>query len=296
MMTSLQNKIFDAVVFYNWFGNGDLYESREFVKDIIKIIPAREYHYAHAHSRKILMDIPQLLQVGIIEETMQPMTGVRIFDNVVYINTWIGRDPKYVLPGVGCTLEKLYEMYNDILSELGYPSLPKQVIDYIPTFDWSYFKLGRVDDFVSEHPERKVLISNNEAQSCQAKNFDLNPAIEILCDTYPDTAFIICSPSLISGGNLYITKEIIQADDCDLVEIAYLSKFTDVIIGRNSAPHVFAQHRENWDDPTKASLSFTYKAIASHFVLNTPVQMKKYWCGVVDTEGVIASIKEVLER
>jgi len=288
--------MFDSVVFYNYFGFGDLYESREFAKDIAKIIPAKEYCYAHAHSRKILADIPQLSQIGIIEETMQPMVATQISDNTLTINTWIGRDGRYVLPGVGCTVEKLYEMYNDVLSKLGYSSLPRTIGDYIPTFDWSYFDLERVDNFVSSYPGRKVLISNNNVHSGQAENFDFNPVITELCKMYPDIVFIICSPSLSSGGNLYTTNDIIQANDCDLVEIAYLSKSTDTIIGRNSAPHVFAQHRENWDDPTKASLSFTYTQVASHFVLNTPVKMRKYWSGAIDTETVVANIKEVLER
>ena len=287
--------MFDRLVFFNHYGSGDLYESREFVKDIINIIPAKEYCYAHAHSNIILGDMPQLVHIEVSED-MSPVQAVRIHDNILYMNTWIGRDGKYVLPGIGCTVEKLYEMYNDILSDLGYVSLPRQVIDYVPTFDWSYFDLEKVDEFVRNHPERKVFISNNNVNSSQAANFDFNPAIKELCKIFPDVAFIICSPTMESGGNLYITHEIIQSNDCDLVEIAYLSKFVDTIVGRNSSPHVFSQHRENWEDPSKASLSFTYTRIASHFVLNTPVKMRKYWCGDISTVGIIGAIREVMER
>lgn len=285
----------DSLIFYNHYGFGDLYESREFVKDLAQIIPAKEYRYAHAHSNIILRDIPQLVHVE-VEEIMYPMRAVLISDNILYVNTWIGRDGRYILPGIGCTVEKLYEMYNDILCELGCTSLPRQVVDYIPIFDWSYFQLDKVDEFVNNHPERKILISNNNVNSSQAENFDFNPILEVICDTYPDLTFIICAPSVVKRQNLYTTGEIIQSNDCDLVEIAYLSKFTDTIIGRNSAPHVFAQHRENWEDPTKASLSFTYTAVGSHFVLNTPVRMRKYWSGATDIQGRVASIKEVLER
>ena len=48
------------ITFYNHFGAGDIFESREFVKDLMKILPADEYRYAHGKNPKILLDIPEL--------------------------------------------------------------------------------------------------------------------------------------------------------------------------------------------------------------------------------------------
>lgn len=259
-------------------------------------IPAQNYLYAHGKSKRIFADIPQ---IGFMEVTpqMDARQAVLSVGNNLFINTWIGRDGRYVLPGIGCVVEKLYEMYNDILRGLGIPPLGHPVIDYIPTIDFSYYDIDSVDDFIKTTADRKILISNGPVQSCQAENFDFTPVISRICDMFPQIVFIVTQPVSIDKCNLIMTSDIIKSDDgFDLNEIAYLSLFTDTIIGRNSGPHVFAQNRQNWDNPQKASLSFTYTEIASHFVLDTPVQMKKYWSCKTDEEGVVQVIKGVLER
>ena len=79
-------------------------------------------------------------------------------------------------------------------------------------------------------------------------------------------------------------------------EISYLSLFCDTHVGRNSGPHVFAQVRENWLDENKATLSFTYQKVASHFVYNLPVKMQKYWSPCTDALEVHDRMSRVIQR
>ena len=163
------------VIFYNHFGNGDIFESREFVKEYMAKIPADNYYYAHGKNPRILADIPEL-QFTEVTEVMDARHAAVITDDILYINTWIGRDGRYVLPGIGCVVENLYHMHNAIITGLGFEPLQKNMFDYIPSIDYSYYNTDNIDAFCKEHPERKVLISNGPVQSNQARNFDFTPA------------------------------------------------------------------------------------------------------------------------
>lgn len=288
-----------SLTFYNHFGNGDIFESREFVKEYMKKIQVDEYYYAHGKNPRILADMPEL-EFTDVTDVMKPMLACTwVKPDTLYVNTWIGRDGRYVLPGIGCVVEYLYRMHGDIFRMLGLSSLEKSAIDYIPSLDYSYYNVESVDKFCEEHKERKVLISNGPVQSSQARNFDFTPAIKMVSESFPNIAFILTSDADVQEDNIFFTSDIIETDDgFDLNEISYLSLFCDTHIGRNSGPHVFAQVRENWLDPQKVTLSFTYREEASHFVWRLPTEMRKRWSGRTDTEGVHGAMHNaiILER
>ena len=277
----------DRLIFYNHFGAGDVFESREFIKEYMKKIPAKEYLYAHGKNPIILKDISKL---GFTEVTPL-MDGMKPFirhDNSLYINTWIGRDGKYVLPGIGCTVEYLYLMHNEILGMIGEEPLSKTPEDYIPDIDYSFYPgTNSVSKFCNENTGRKVLISNGPVQSNQAFNFDFDPSIKMLADRYPDILFILTSGSTIQKNNVLFTSDIIEkVEGFDLNEISLLSTYCDTQIGRNSGPHVFSQVKRNWFDSNKVSLSFTYQRTGSHFVLTDELPMRKFWSPAVETDEV----------
>lgn len=286
----------EALVFYNHFGNGDIFESREFVKEYMEKIPAKDYYYAHGKSPRILADIPEL-QFTEVTEIMSAMNAVTVADGTIYINTWIGRDGKFVLPGIGCVVENLYHMHNEILAVLGLKLLRKTMFDYVPSIDYSYYNTESVDAFVKEFPQQKVLISNGNVHSNQAINFDFTPAVDMLAKGSPEIVFILTQDADISRDNVTFTSDIIDAEDgFDLNEISYLSLFCDTHVGRSSGPHVFAQVRENWMDTNKVSLSFTKMECASHFIYNLPTQMKKRWSESIDVSGVYQAIFDAVRR
>jgi len=290
-------KLFNNIIFYNHYGAGDLLESKEFVKAYIERLPAEIYSYAHGKNPRMFADIPNLQAIK-VEDWMPMRTDTAyVNDRNLIINTWIGRDSKYVLPGIGCTIEKLCEMHNDILFKLKVSPLEKSIIDYAPQTDWKFFRIQPVKSWLEQHPERKILISNGPVQSNQAENFDMTYAIKMLADHYRHITFIITQPIDTDAENIILSTNITNpSDGFDLNEIAYLSLSCDTFIGRNSGPHVFAQNYYNWIDPKKASLSFTYESIASHNFYTSVVQMKRYWCKKTDTNKVFEACCKVIER
>ena len=63
----------------------------------------------------------------------------------------------------------------------------------------------------------------------------------------------------IDGSNVKFTNNIFKDKTVDLFEISYLSKFCDIIIGRNSGPYTYSETYDNYMDNTKTFLSFNTK-------------------------------------
>ena len=269
--------MFDNIIFYNHFGNGDIFESREFVKEIISNVPASKCIYRHAKGEKFLRDICNLnYEYLTMEDNLCNPTGnSKVHGNDLYINTWIGRDGRYVLPGIGCTVEKLFDMYNDMLQ--GIYSLKYSCREYIPTINYSFFNREESDNFASQH-EKLILISNGPVQSMQACNFDFAPIIRRVADTHKDKTFIITSNMEERPENVFYTGEFIKQDgQPDLNELSYLSTKCNMLIGRNSGPHVMSWVKENCFNRKMVNITFSYHADCHHFVHHTPIEMVKCW-------------------
>lgn len=289
--------MYDKLIFYCHFGAGDLFESREFVKEIMRIIPAGEYFYAHGKSPRMFLDIPELKYMTVTPE-MSAVDKFKIDGNTLYINTWIGRDGRYVLPQVGCVIDKNYEMFNDILTGLGYPNLSKPYLEYLPVVDFSYFYTEKIDEFLPNMADSlKVLVCNGPVQSSQAENFNFDIPIRLLAEEHPEVSFIVTelTQSLVKN-NITSTSRIIQHPSYgfDLNEISYLAKFCDIIIGRKSGPFVFAHNRDVWYNGNKKSLSFTYAKHSSHFVQEDTLPLRKYWSPATRAEDVVKEIERLL--
>jgi hypothetical protein len=289
-----RQEMYNQVIFYNHFGAGDIFESREFVKAWMKLVPAHNYLYAHGKNPRILLDIPEL---KFMEITPHMNPRVQIWDDQsgnLYVNTWIGITGKYLLPGIGCTVERLYDMHNDMLSDYNLGKLLGIPIDYIPHIKYDYYNINKATDFVMNRKGDLIFIDNGLTQSLQAENFDFNPVIEEIAKSHPEKTFIATQPFARYADNIFFTNDIIGNDGFDLPEISYISLFCSVLIGRNSGPHVFTQVNQNVFDRKKKLLSFTYKVTGSSFVVNTPAKIQKYWSDVTSKEDVVHMIESVL--
>lgn len=293
-MLGCVSKLVKEVTFYNHFGAGDVFESREFVKDWMDRIPDTKFYYAHGKDSCILADMPEL-EYREVTEVMEPMTPIKVEGDSAYINTWIGRDGRYVLPGIGCVVEQLYEMHTNMMISANLEPLRRNIYEYIPKIDFLYYKTGNIDKFISG-TGKSVLISNGPVQSNQAFNFEFDPVLSKLCELRKDVLFMVTQSTGVEAENLVDTSSIIQKDRFDLNEVAYLSKHVSLVVGRNSGPHVYTQFYDNWSDPSKVSLSFTYKKCASHFVHTDALRMQKMWSDVTETSDVVYKICEAMER
>lgn len=288
--------MYNQVIFYNAFGAGDIYESREFVKAWMKLVPSNSYHYAHGKNPRIIQDMDGL-QYKEFTHHMDSMKSCWDDNNGnLYINTWIGRSGKYVLPGIGCTVEKLYQMHNDMLAIYNLGKLPGQPVDYIPEIDYERYNLEGCKKFLSDPSHQKlVFIDNGLVQSAQAKNFEFIDIIETVAKNHPHTAFLVTHSFMTTCPNIYGTSAITGQTGFDLNEVSYLSLFCSTLIGRNSGPHVFTQNKQNCGEEKKKLLSFTYHPQGASFVVNTPVKIQKFWHDCNDSQrGIIEQIERVL--
>jgi len=288
--------VLKKAIFHCSYGAGDIFESREFVKEYIKILGTTENYYAHGKSPYILHDMPELKFTDVTPE-MNHRTSWKIIGDTILINMWIGRDSKYVLPQIGVVVEEHFRMHNDMLRDMKMSPLSRNPYVYIPTIDYKQYAIKNVASFYGGiSSEKLILISNGPVQSNQAKNFDFTPVIKLVCDTFPEYSFVVTQNTNLRAENLFYTSEIINiTTGVDLNEISYLSTLCDVVIGRNSGPHVFSQVLPNWMDRNKTSLSFTYGKGASHFVASDNLPMKKEWSDAEDTMEVFKKICEVIE-
>jgi hypothetical protein len=276
--------LFDKIVFHNSYGVGDLFESREFVKQIIKMFPDKEYFYAHKHNKRMFNDIENLTSVS-VEELPRLSSKTALM-----INTWIGQNGlKY-----GCTVESNYQMYNDILGELG--QLPGVPLDYLPTIDFTKFEIDGVNAFIKHADAKKVLICNGDVLSGQAMNFSFNRPIYLLASGHLDYSFIVTKRTPVNLPNVFYTEDITKTSDgFDINEISYLSIFCKVIVGRYSGPHTCTQVKENWFDPSKRLVTFTYREPGCSFTHSPEVKIKQFWSNAVDNVPVYNKIIEAIE-
>lgn len=287
--------MYKTLTFYNEYGAGDIFESREFIREWVNKVPSEVYRYAHGKSKRILADMPWLQQVDFDKSIMDSMKDV-VDDKEgnIYINTWIGRDGQYVLPGIGCTVEQLHRMHNDIMKKYGIGQLSLSPIRYIPRINYTYFERNRVHEFLALNKKDRILISNGPVQSNQAFNFDFTEAVYELSSKFKDKVFIVTEKLPEERDNIFYTGDIIKVQENDLNEVSYLSKFCNTVIGRNSGPHVFSQTIDNCMDPNKKFISFTYQQTGASFVVNTNIKAQKYWSPVTDSYGVARFIEGVL--
>jgi hypothetical protein len=290
----------ENVYFYNHYGNGDIFESLEFVKEWMEILGDRNYFYAHGKLPKIVRELP-VESMGVTDE-MHAMKAIDFNDETksMFINTWIGRDGRYVLPGIGVVVERLWRMHNDMLTSIGCRPLTKQIMEYVPNLNYElYPDCENVEMWMrAEAKHRRLfLIDNGNVQSNQAKNFDFNPIIEEVAKQQHDDFFITTHPTSFTRSNVWSTSDVIRSrDGFDLPEVSFLSRFVDGSIGRNSGPHVYTQVRDNWMDENYKFLSFTYKQEASYFVLNQPVLAKKWWSPYINDGQVIENMLEFVRE
>ncbi|HOO68531.1 MAG TPA: hypothetical protein PLC53_04100, partial [Bacilli bacterium] len=91
---------YKEVIFYNHYGCGDLWASRQIVQEMMEILEAENYYYAHSHDHHLFFDIPTL-QFKPLDELCNMRMPYVIYGDSLYINTWIGYAyGKYVFPNV----------------------------------------------------------------------------------------------------------------------------------------------------------------------------------------------------
>jgi hypothetical protein len=264
------------ICFYNHFHNGDCLATKAFVNELIEKFPAK-YFYCHSNHPKILRDLnvtymgmPSFLQGKINPKFIEE-------NDTFYINTWVGcyfidradDGIALVLPledgkiGSDINWKAYYKIWTHIYKTLNEKfelnlKLSDNVEDYAHSIDYTKFNYRSIDAFVQKYSGKKmILVSNGPGHSNQSyQNHDMSNIFNQFLGNSVDELFIFTNKFPTSMSNAFFTDDIIQPrDGSDLNEIAYLSTFCDIIIGRNSGPFLFTNTKENLNNPNKKFLA-----------------------------------------
>ncbi len=283
--------------FFNFYHNGDLFHSKPFVREVIKHLGKEKIMYAHNKDPRAIEDLelPHVRLEGISDK-------VKIFrpkdPDILFVNTWIG---SYFDKYTGeCTLNFNMKMWSDIYEDINTTFKKKMklglVENYLPYIDYSKYNLANARSFIDSEPRPKILFCNGPALSGQCQyNGDMREIVVLLATANEDKVFLTTHKLDTALSNVIYTGDIIKSDRCDLNEIAYLSKFCGLIVGKNSGPFCFASTGENLNDPTKTFYAFGHQE-SDCFTMGIPKKSNYIFEKYVDPGQLYTSIKNLVEK
>lgn len=261
------------IVFYNRMHNGDLFLSKGYMQRLIQTLtPSGKFtfSFAHKNSPKLFSDLGiEIISLNRIDalpvDDNQTVTKI---EDTIYINTWVGayrafftKTQEHATIGminvmwfsIFYTLQSLIgvRLFRDSQERLS----PK---DGIPTTDWSKFAIGPANEFLDKTLDGKrniILFCNGWSMSGQTTYSNIHlmeGAIITLAMNNPNYTFV-CTHSIKIPKeikNVYFTDDIFAGVlGGDMNEIAYLSTFCDMIIGKSSGPHIYSHVKDNVNRP-----------------------------------------------
>lgn len=268
------------ILFYNFWHNGDVFSARGYIKHIMDSLPNTKFGYYHVNHPKIMHDLVTLEFVpDIPEESIRELNLVKIHEtpNTIYINTWVGvyfyQFTNYVTQFKNYTVNlpdeehanyvSLHKMYDFIIQYLNYHyktdiRLSENPLDYVPKINWNAYDIGAVDDFLEDgYGTKMILICNGKVRSMQSNLGNLSNCITALAKQYPLYIFICTEKFETNLHNIIFTQEIFNLEN-DLNEIAYLSLYCDIIVGKNSGPFMFTHVEENINNSKKVFVALSH--------------------------------------
>lgn len=264
---------------YNHFHYGDIFMSRGIIQSL-----SEHYHINYYHNLKqgLLKDLKNVTEIVGIPGNISPNQTV----NGNFYNTWIG-----TIPNAMGIFEHYKLILGNILSELNLPSPENEKI--IPVIKFEELQTFKIDEFIRKNLNtyRKfVLICTGDVHSQQSENFDFTPIVNHLSENYKDIFFITTTP-ILEKNNLTSTDQINNLVP-DLLEISYISKFCDIIVGRSSGPYSYCLTKENLTDPKKTFVSFNHRQKESNLLFD--LGCNTIWSNNYNYENIINTINNLL--
>lgn len=254
-----------SVVFFNNFNNGDIFYSKEYIRFFAQTLKIKAYH-SHGKCPSIIGDL-QIPYTKINTDKLAQVP-IHVENGTLFVNTWIGQENTKWLHREscgyvgGCTLKNNHRMYTSHAAVLGI-SLPDEQL-FIPDIDWKYYG---VDEF-SLTTDRNVMISNGPALSGQTVNWDMAPVIIALAKKHPSSTLYITHPFPTDLGNIVDANKFFDYGGAksNLNELAKLSTYCDIIVGRPSGPYCFTHIKENLFDGNKSFIVSSNGPEEGHWV------------------------------
>jgi len=237
------------IFFYNHFHNGDVFLTREYVREIAKLYPEATIKYFHGNSPKIIADLG-IKTLNISEyNTVFDMRSKFIKDDGLQINTWIGN---HLLLNPGCNYLTYNKMFKELIKDIGLDYDVKDPEYYIPDIDFSQYDIP--NNF--EIDDSAIMFSNGPVHSGQSNIGSTNEIVQAILDNIPDRKIILTHKTEIINDRLIYTDDIINTSGGDLNEISWVAEKCKTIIGRNSGPFCFMHTKNILNNSQKNIIAF----------------------------------------
>lgn len=236
---------------YNNYNNGDVFFSRSIIEIIHNYFPSEKIIFHHKCPKGILKDFTYILENDLNEFCLDKNTIIENEDGDIYINTWYGQgNMKFFQQGGGTTLKTVYLIIKNILHYFN-------INESVEENENIYPKLMPHPSFFFQNLRTyKVLICNDESLSGQSRNTNLDPLINKLSYIFPNVIFYVTKKMDTINKNVIFTDDIYPYRP-NLLEVSYISKYCNVIIGRSSGPYSYSMTQENILDKYKTFISLS---------------------------------------
>lgn len=270
---------------YNHFHYGDVFFSRIIVKELYDFF---EIDYYHNLNTPLFPDFENVNEIRGIPPNFDVQQG----DLKNYkVNTWIGQKNFSYLNKEkrGCCFENYMILVHEILDYFKIEKKEKE--EYLPTINFN--KVSNTPNIERDLIRFKkifsklILISNGNVHSGQSLNFNFDDIILKLSTKFPNYLFLVTEKIRFKSENIICTSDITKIHP-DLLQISFISKFCDVVIGRSSGPHSFCMIKDNLFDETKTFISFNNLKDESHYYFDS--LCKKIWSNNYDQNNVMETI------
>ena len=249
------------LVFFNQYHNGDCFVGKGYVKALVDALPGIEFEYAHQNHPDIIKDLPVTYRPLDQLPNLSHMTRVAESENkeTIYINTWVGCWQGAIFPyGEHINNQRLHAMWSKYFEYLNVPIGDQS--EYMPAIDFDQYDIKAAYDFVQQSlltNEKIVLFCNGSANSGQSRVGDFAAVIARLAKDFPRKRFLLTSAiDGLSAPNIYLANDVLPTKS-NLNQIAYISQFSELIVGKNSGPFTWCQFRNNLLDSYRTFFNFS---------------------------------------
>lgn len=236
---------------YNNFNNGDVFFSRQIIDKVHKYFPSEIIIYHHKCTKGILKDISYIEEQDLNQFCIEEKTIFEVNGGDLYINTWYGQgNMKFFQQGGGTTLKTIYLITKNILTYLNFDEIFEENEMIYPIINYPH------SFFFKNYRTYKILICNDDSLSGQSKNTNLDFLINTLSLKFPRFIFYVTKKMETFSRNVIFTDDIYLSRP-NLLEISYISKHCNIIIGRASGPYSYSMTQENILDKYKTFISLS---------------------------------------
>jgi hypothetical protein len=247
-------------------------------------------NYYHKLNSPLFSDIPEITEITGIPEHFD--FNYRFEKEQKIINSWIGQNNFEFLGKIngGCTFENHLNLSKEITKSFDI-EITNEDEFYLPEIFENYLpNVSLINEnikLLKQKYKKLILISNGDVLSQQSYNFDFEPIIEKLSNENSNFIFIVTKPISINRQNILDVNELTKTSP-DLLQIGYLSKYCDVIVGRASGPYCFAQNKSNLLDSNKTFVAFCNNFNEGKFYQNC--KSKFLWSSDYSDENIYNAI------